>query len=897
MLNVDRGIFINYSPFTTVSDNRIEYSYCYGVKFFYSHDSVVTNNILVDSGIRIEESVLIDYVSYTFSNNTLNTKPIGYFVNQDGLVINTNFYSQLFLINCTNTSISSQNFTNYYLGIFAFYCSSLTIESNNFNGNNKGIHILSSNSIIIQDNSFSNNKKAILVSSSSIVYIANNIIGDSTGWCPTLEVIFSSSVSIFYNTLINVHRGIKLYMSSASVSNNSVSNSHCFGIHFTDSTAINFTSNNLVESGVYIEEYTISEYSNYQVANNYINDKLLGWFIHEAGLTLDSSLYNQIILVNCSNSVISNQELMNSYIGIYAIFCTSLTITNNYFNKCNRGIVVIESENVFVSYNFLDEISRGMYFRNIHNSTIIDNTLLSIKCIAIYCQFSSNITFAYNYIDNYNNWADVGLNIEESHSVVVKQNIITNYFWRAIDVQHSTYLTISENVLTQNELGIYFWFSSNSSIMNNIIKDNYEFGVSLQSGSTYNTIYHNIFSNNRIDSGFIGSQGLDSGSNNDWYNTTLLEGNQWSDWSGSAAYTIEGSANSNDFYPMDLEGPQITDILITPAIPYPLQDIIVTATVIDNFALDMVSIFYSINNGSWVLGSMTANDDSYSFAFGSFNAYDFIQFYIVANDTSGNSVQTEIHSFTISPDTDAPTITSIYHSPSTPLINQEITISATVTDNVEVSIVYLYYRVNTGDWIQVEMTKSSSSSVYTASIGAFDGSVEIFYYIYAVDSSDNVTESNTIDFVVVLDEESPVITNVSHSPNTPKKDDNIVVRASVSDNIALHQVILYYRIDEGSWATIIMIFSTTNYKATINEPFEAGALIEYYVYAIDTSGNDAQSTIYSVNISDDTVPDDDDNDDNDDTELTVPLSFGSLAFFVLSLAVCATVNFIVFRRK
>jgi len=36
-----------------------------------------------------------------------------------------------------------------------------------------------------------------------------------------------------------------------------------------------------------------------------------------------------------------------------------------------------------------------------------------------------------------------------------------------------------------------------------------------------------------------------------WYDSATLEGNFWSDWSGIGSYSIDGSASSEDLYPLD----------------------------------------------------------------------------------------------------------------------------------------------------------------------------------------------------------------------------------------------------------------------------------------------------------------------------------------------------------
>ena len=58
-----------------------------------------------------------------------------------------------------------------------------------------------------------------------------------------------------------------------------------------------------------------------------------------------------------------------------------------------------------------------------------------------------------------------------------------------------------------------------------------------------------------IDNNYWGeSQARDTGVGNVWYDVSTMEGNFWSDWSGYGTYSIEGSAENEDIYPMLVEG-------------------------------------------------------------------------------------------------------------------------------------------------------------------------------------------------------------------------------------------------------------------------------------------------------------------------------------------------------
>ncbi|MCG3227549.1 MAG: hypothetical protein H7645_11580, partial [Candidatus Heimdallarchaeota archaeon] len=63
----------------------------------------------------------------------------------------------------------------------------------------------------------------------------------------------------------------------------------------------------------------------------------------------------------------------------------------------------------------------------------------------------------------------------------------------------------------------------------------------------YNKIHHNSFVDNKQDSS---SQASDNGDENLWYDTSMNEGNYWSNSKKRKEYSIDGSAGNVDPYPL-----------------------------------------------------------------------------------------------------------------------------------------------------------------------------------------------------------------------------------------------------------------------------------------------------------------------------------------------------------
>jgi parallel beta-helix repeat protein len=128
-----------------------------------------------------------------------------------------------------------------------------------------------------------------------------------------------------------------------------------------------------------------------------------------------------------------------------------------------------------------------------------------------------------NNCSNNNNF---GILLENSDSSTVEKNTCNNN-WHGIDLYKSDFCNITYNLLQENE----------------------RYGIDTSSDSDNNNIHHNNFADNNLVGGT--SQARDEGTNNYWYDTEILEGNYWSDWSGIGSYSIDGPASSVDLFPLD----------------------------------------------------------------------------------------------------------------------------------------------------------------------------------------------------------------------------------------------------------------------------------------------------------------------------------------------------------
>ncbi|MCK4896119.1 MAG: right-handed parallel beta-helix repeat-containing protein [Candidatus Heimdallarchaeota archaeon] len=148
-----------------------------------------------------------------------------------------------------------------------------------------------------------------------------------------------------------------------------------------------------------------------------------------------------------------------------------------------------------------------------------------------------------------NETTGTGIRVENSNGTIIIHNNCSNNANAGIVTENSHDLIISNNYLINNFFGMLVTGSGGSLITNNSFDTSTSYGLSMTLSTGLNKIYHNEFKDNNLAGTTI--QALDN-SGDQWYDEVLEEGNWWSDWSGSVSstYTVDGSAGSEDLYPL-----------------------------------------------------------------------------------------------------------------------------------------------------------------------------------------------------------------------------------------------------------------------------------------------------------------------------------------------------------
>lgn len=464
----------------------------------------------------------------------------------------SNRHEGLYILGCVGVSISKVNCSdNDDDNLLISGSSTCTVISSNFSGKSNGIHLSSSVSCTLTSNSFFgtglfisganlnqwdthsigltnrvNGKLLVYVkdtvggkapSGSGQVILANcsgTIIENETLSNTSAGIIlgFCSDIPITNNTLSDISQGIDVFSSvNNTLSNNTISRSGEYGVMLDSSIGNLLKNNTMASSGIVMAGSDIGHWTTHLIdTSNTVNGRAVRYYKNATGITIPAGA-GQVILANCTEMTVRDQNLTRTCIGLQVAFSSNNTLLNN---------------------NCSSESEWGMDLWFSDNNTVADNACCLIK------------NYPYYYYGD-----DYGIILQYSDNNTLIGNNCSDNGYLGMNIADSCGNAISYNFLSKNFMyGIRFAaHSENNTVWNNTFYHNF-------GGSESYSIYH--------------IQAADSGANNRW-NTSNGYGNWWSDLTGPDnlppygivdwPYNVSGY-DSKDYYPL-------TSLPVPPIIP------------------------------------------------------------------------------------------------------------------------------------------------------------------------------------------------------------------------------------------------------------------------------------------------------------------------------------------
>ncbi|MGQ4911577.1 MAG: hypothetical protein ACP6KW_05350 [Candidatus Thorarchaeota archaeon] len=148
-----------------------------------------------------------------------------------------------------------------------------------------------------------------------------------------------------------------------------------------------------------------------------------------------------------------------------------------------------------------------------------------------------------------------------------------------------------------------------------------------------------------------------------------------------------------------------------------------------------------------------------------------------------------------------------------------------------------------GSWIHLQ--RNIYNDLSAAFGGSFDG--KIVQITLVVETGTGGEVQMLFDDLYLYEDPEPIISGLSQEPANPVDGDTVNVTVNVYDP-SLGNVLLFYRLDNGTWTNIEMSLNGSLYTASIPHQ-DAGTSVEYYVRAADTFDNFAESEHVSFTYS------------------------------------------------
>ncbi len=402
------GIALFISPYCQIEKNTI-HSTNKAILLQNSPSTTISNNKLTTASILISSEDITkieNYYQNIDNTNTINDKPIYYFINQTNIQIPQDTGLAL-LINCKNTDITNLDLATGTMALELFFCESIKISQNTLSD----ILLISSTELTIEENTFSSCKyHGILMQ-----HCTNTLLQQNT---------FVGTTSLPEN----IFQAIGLYHSS----NNTIKNNHIhnntgfiasyfsvpfYGISIEDYSTHNTIAKNLIEYNNGTYGILLNNYATHNtISNNIVKDNgapyswgLVNIYDSNENTFLNNTILRQaagagFIINQCKHLLIKNNTFIDDRMGIHIYNSYTNIILHNIFeNYINAVDYNPDPLNRRHGINFYDNgYSQGGnywsdYYGEDHYKGPKQNITGSDGIGDIPYEFKNGATFQYNY--------------------------------------------------------------------------------------------------------------------------------------------------------------------------------------------------------------------------------------------------------------------------------------------------------------------------------------------------------------------------------------------------------------------------------------------------------------------------------------------------------------------
>ncbi|MBY9005654.1 MAG: right-handed parallel beta-helix repeat-containing protein, partial [Candidatus Lokiarchaeota archaeon] len=447
------------SKYIDIEFNNLSYNSDYAIYLDMPNDLNLNANKMYGSGINFYEGLNNNQIPihsdvYIPTNNTVNNKPIYFFLDVDGLTsLDFPNAGQILLVNCSNAVLENLNFADCSVGIHMHWCDNAIIRNVTVNDSTIGIELVYCDDYNISETITNRNQNIGLELTRSFYGEIKNCTSNENAYGIDL---YNNNFTTITNIIAEYNNRQGIYLGgtyNCEIKNCNANRNGGDGIFFNGGGNNTLCNNDLLEnnqSGVVI-----------WYGNHYFNvtDNIIGY----------NSEYGVYLNRDVDYSHITNNKIFNNLKdGIYVYFDSDFnTIFNNsIYNNSENGIYIYDYDNPDSTNNniinkntiFNNALNGIRIYRDCHNNEIFNNT--------IYTNGENGIEL-YNNCDN-NSVSENTINSNGENGIIINDmcdnnNITLNEIHN--NDLHSIYLFNSENLLiSENNMsmgGIYFNTNTN----------------------------------------------------------------------------------------------------------------------------------------------------------------------------------------------------------------------------------------------------------------------------------------------------------------------------------------------------------------------------------------------------------------------------------------------------
>jgi len=210
-----------------------------------------------------------------------------------------------------------------------------------------------------------------------------------------------------------VYFGIKIEKSNNIVLENNVFvNNSGNSIYLYYSSNIKILNNTFYDDGIFIVGEK-SDWDSHTILNNSVDNLPIFYYKNKTNLNLSKLDCGQIILANCTRSIIKNNNVSKSNIGIFLGFSNNNSIIKNNIINTSYGIRLQYSDDNSIENNSIKENDYGVFIQHSQRNTIKENNISYSKVDGCHfcCDSKNNIIFMNNFFFNNENAYDILGNI------------------------------------------------------------------------------------------------------------------------------------------------------------------------------------------------------------------------------------------------------------------------------------------------------------------------------------------------------------------------------------------------------------------------------------------------------------------------------------------------------